>query len=495
MIPSSIALYLSAQIRAIEGLATQQYGFTGEQLMESAGLAAFDVLKSDFPSAKKILIYSGSGNNAGDGYVLARLAHEAGLTVVVRRYKDPSSLPKAANSAATKAEAAGVSCVNADEPTDVQGIDLIVDALMGTGLKGSLSEAMCLAVKEINDFQGPVLSLDIPSGLEADTGVVMGAAVRAQTTITFVGRKLGLMTQDGPDHSGRVLCNDLGLQACLASISPAATILGPPALVSCLPKRPKNCHKNDFGHVLVIGGGLGMPGATCLVSMAALRVGAGLVSIATKPEYAHASLANLPEAMIHGIAKAEDLSPLLEKADVCVLGPGLGEDPWAVSLWQRVMQAQLPMVVDAQALRILAKTSIQGKDWILTPHPGEAASLLACTTQDINAHRYQSLGLLQAKYGGQVVLKGVGSLIRTDEGHTYLCKAGNAGMATAGMGDVLSGVIAGLRAQGLSMGDAAGLGVFLHAVAGDCAAEEKGERGLIAGDLMPYLRLMVNHAH
>lgn len=486
-----LPLFSVAQIRALEQVAIDDLGIPASQLMDRAGLASFKVLKQAFPTAKKIVVFCGSGNNAGDGYVLARLAHESGLNVRIYQYKDMDDLPPTAKEAARSAISTGVPCLSLDE-ADSGDADLIVDALLGIGLNATVSEPLASTINHINASHLPVLSLDLPSGLNADTGQRMGSCVQATTTITFLARKLGMMTADGPDSCGNILCHDLDLGKLVSRMTAAAQVLASDLSLKMLPKRPKNCHKKDFGHVLVIGGTDGMPGSVLLTAQAALRVGAGLVTIATRPQYALAAPAGLHEAMIYGIEEPASLVELLDRATVCVIGPGLGEDEWARALFKKAIASQLPMIIDASALRILSEKPQQDDNWVLTPHPGEAAALLACSLDGISEDRFQAVALLQARYGGQVVLKGVGSLIRTDEPATYLCSAGNAGMATAGMGDVLSGVIAGLAAQHLSLKEAALLGVNLHAMAADMAAEEGGERGMIATDLMPYLRRLVN---
>lgn len=491
MITSSIPLFHTSQIRECEHIAINDLGILETELMAIAGQAAFNALRQLFPSSKNLLVYCGSGNNAGDGYVLAKLAHEAGYPVTIRQYKLPNELPPAARAAAQAALDAGINCQNLHDDISPNA-DLIIDSLLGTGLSGLVNAVMAAAIHQINSSQLPVLSIDIPSGLNADTGCVMGACVRASATITFIACKLGLMTMDGPDHCGKIVYHDLNLANCVAMITPAATSLGTELPVSLLPKRLKNCHKKDFGHVLIVGGGMGMPGSVLLAANAAMRVGVGLVSIATRPEYANAALAHLPEAMIYGIDCASQLRSLLEKSTLCVVGPGLGTDSWAKKLFQLVLASKKPLVIDASALRLLAHAPQQRDNWVLTPHPGEAADLLACSVADIQTDRYHSVVSLQARYGGQVVLKGAGSLVRTAEPATYLCSAGNPGMATAGMGDVLSGVIAGLAAQGLLLADATRLAVSLHARAADRAVEKTGERGLIASDLMSWLRYLVN---
>lgn len=492
MTASKTALYQTAQIRAIELLAINELGVSEDELMARAGSAAFSSLRRLYPAARSMVVFCGSGNNAGDGYVLARLAHEEGYSVVVNQYKTLEELPPAARHAALQALAAGVIFQCIDDPID-SDVELIVDALLGIGLKGPVHGPLASAINQINEARLPVLSLDIPSGLDADTGHIMGVAISASQTLTFIGNKLGLFTANGPDHCGEIICHDLQLEKTIASIQPAATILANDLAQTLLPRRLKNSHKGFFGHVLIIGGNYGMPGSVCMAAKAALRVGAGLVTIATRPEHANQVLPGLPEAMIYGIDEAKELTELVNKATVCVVGPGLGNDEWANALFRATLASQLPMIIDASALALLSENLQQDDNWILTPHPGEAATLLNCKTAEIQKDRYQALIRLQDLYGGNIILKGAGSLIATADSQIYLCKDGNPGMASAGMGDVLTGVIAGLVAQGLLLADAAKLGVLLHAKAGDLAAAAQGERGLIATDLMPYLQQLVNH--
>jgi hydroxyethylthiazole kinase-like uncharacterized protein yjeF len=491
MTSAKIALYQTPQIRFCEKMAIDDLGLSEDELMERAGSNAFSTLTVLHPDVRTIAVFCGSGNNAGDGYVLARLAQEKGYSVVINQYKTIENLPTAARHAALQAVAAGVLCQCLDDPIDSDA-ELIVDALLGIGLKGEVHGPLATAINQMNDSKLPILAIDAPSGLDADTGQVMGVCVRATATVTFIGYKLGLMTLDGPDHCGQIVCHNLQLDKCLAAVEPIAYLLDSHLRKQLLPPRLKNSHKGKFGHVLVIGGNYGMPGAIYMAANAALRVGAGLVTIATRPEHARQVLPQLPEAMLHGVEEIADLLPLIAKATVCILGPGLGEDEWAKALFTSALASQLPMIIDASALRLLAQNPQHDDNWILTPHPGEAANLLHDTTTEIQKDRYQAVIRLQDQYGGNVVLKGAGSLVATDESEVYLCDAGNPGMASAGMGDALSGIIAGLVAQGLLLSDAAKLGVWLHATAGDTAAAEKGERGLLASDLMPQLHHLVN---
>ncbi|MFW2534514.1 MULTISPECIES: NAD(P)H-hydrate dehydratase [unclassified Legionella] len=492
MTTSKVALYQAKHIRLCEEMATNDLGLSEDELMVRAGTSAFSTLSMLYPTVRTLAIFCGSGNNAGDGYVLARLAHKKGYSVVVNQHKTIEDLLPPAARAAAAAIAAGVSCQCLDDAIDPEA-ELIVDALLGIGLQGDVHGPIATAITQINDSGLPVLALDVPSGLNADTGSVKGVAVKANATVTFIAYKLGLMTLDGPDHCGELVCHSLQLESCLVKIKPAAYLLDENLGHALLPRRLKNSHKGHFGHVLVIGGGHGMPGSVYLAANAALRVGAGLVTIATRPEYAGQVLPLLPEAMIYGIEEAVELLPLIARATVCIIGPGLGEDEWAKVLFNQAIASQLPMVIDASALRLLAQNPQHDDNWILTPHPGEAASLLQCSTAEIQKDRYQTILTLQQQYGGNVVLKGVGSMVCTDEPGVYLCADGNPGMASAGMGDALSGVIAGLIAQGLALAEAVKLGVWIHASAADAAAAVMGERGLLASDLMPYLRRQVNY--
>lgn len=485
------ALYQCAQIRLCEQKAIAE-GITEDELMASAGAKAFSCLSQFFPEVKIITVFCGSGNNGGDGYVLARLAHEQGYSVTINQHKSIENLPSAARHAALQALAAGVSFQCLDEPIDSE-VELIVDALLGIGLKGEVQAPLATAINQMNEARLPILSLDIPSGLDADTGASLGHCIRATVTVTFIGYKLGLMTLDGPDHCGEIICQDLNLSKILANINPAAYLLDKHIDYEILQPRLKNCHKGEFGHVLVIGGNYGMPGSVCLAAQAALRVGAGMVTIATRFEHVSGAIALIPEAMIFGVRNGSELDHLLAKATICVIGPGLGDDEWAKELFNKALTSQLPMIIDASALHLLAQNRQYDDNWILTPHPGEAASLLNCTTADIQQDRYQALIRLLDLYGGNVILKGAGSIIGTTEDKIYLCNAGNPGMASAGMGDTLNGVIAGLFAQGISLAEAAKWGVWLHAKAGDDAAEKMGEKGLVASDLLNYLYQRVNN--
>lgn len=370
--------------------------------------------------------------------------------------------------------------------------DVIVDAIGGIGLTETLRSEVSAVIHHMQQAKVPIFSLDIPTGIAADTGQVLGTAVRATATLTFIGLKLGLLTGSGLAYAGEVVVNDLQLPPELfAQVDPIAEKISLQTYAAYLQPRPRDWHKGLSGHVLVIGGEVGYSGAACMAAFAAMRVGAGLVSVATRAASTASMNAICPEIMCHAVEQPQALMPLLAKAKVVILGPGLGQSDWAKKLCEVVYAHNLPLIVDADGLNLLAQTPMQRAQWILTPHPGEAARLLEQTPATIQQDRLQAAQAIQKRYGGICILKGAGSVIATETGLPAICTQGNPGMATAGMGDLLSGVLGGLVAQGVPLQDAAKLGVYLHAAAGDLAAKE-GERGMMAMDLLPYLRRLSN---
>ncbi len=487
------ALYTAAQVRELDRIAIEDRGIRGTTLMQRAGAAVFQLVGARWPRARRIAVVCGPGNNGGDGYVVARLAHAAGLTPVVMSVGATDK---------TKGDAALAhkSCVSARvqihsfQADLLAGIDLIVDAMLGTGLEREVSGAWQEAIEAINQSHVPVLAVDVPSGLHADTGRVMGTAVWAQATISFIGLKPGLFTGAGREHSGEIFFNDLGVPSDIyASVSALAQRLTEKSLNGLLSQRRRDMHKGEAGHVLVIGGDRGMPGAARLAGEAAYRAGAGLVILATHPDHASQISSARPELIVYGVESAEDLRPLLTRADVIAAGPGLGQGEWGNALFGAALDTSIPMVVDADALNGLAADPLMHSDWILTPHPGEAARLLGMSTSEIQADRFAAVRELVASYGGVCVLKGSGTLVASlYDGAVSVCDGGNPGMASGGMGDALTGTIAGLWAQGLSAPDAANLGVWAHATAGDDAAAAAGEIGMLASDLLPFIRARLN---
>lgn len=485
-------LYRAEQVRAMDRFAIGELGIPGSELMRRAGSAAFNALLEHWPAARTLSVVCGSGNNGGDGYVLARLAVEAGWDVRVYPLALPETLQGDALAACLEYQAAGGPLLDF-VPADFEGAQVLVDGLLGTGLDREVTGLYAEVIRGMNRFDGGILALDIPSGLHADTGRTLGEAVKADLTVTFIGLKQGLFTGFGPEHCGKIVFADLDAPSSVrASQPPSAWLL--PTWQTGLPRRARGAHKGNFGHVLVVGGAPGFCGAARMAAESAARIGSGLVSLATHPD--HAALMNIgrPELMCHGVSTAVELRPLLARASVVAVGPGLGlgQAGWGRVLFESVLDSGLPLVVDADALNLLAIAPLKRDDWVLTPHPGEAARLLKTTSAAIQADRFAAISALREKYGGTVVLKGAGTLIMggaTPE--PFVCTQGNPGMASGGMGDVLTGVITGLLAQGLDYATAAKTGVRLHGAAGDKAAED-GERGLLAGDLMPWLRKLIN---
>lgn len=482
-----ITLYRAAQVRELDRIAIQERGIPGFELMSRAGAEVFQRITTQWPNVRSVAVFCGSGNNAGDGYIIAGLALKAGLEVRVYAVSAPEKLVGDALSAYRKYTDDDGSVLPFQAGQAVNA-DVLVDALLGTGLDRPVTGLYAEAIQTINSHSSPVIAVDIPSGLNADTGNLMGCAVKADCTVTFIGLKQGLFTGQAAEYCGEICYAQLGVpEDVFAELEAAATRV----VKTRLPRRDRCAHKGSFGHVLIVGGERGYSGAARMAGEAALRVGAALVSIATRPE--HSGIMNLsrPELMCHGVESAEQLAALLAKAGVVVVGPGLGQSDWAKTLFNAAINAGKPTVIDADGLNLLANAPTAKSGWILTPHPGEAARLLNCSTADIQQDRFAAAASIRANYGGVAILKGAGTLIASEH-QLAISNTGNPGMASGGMGDVLAGVIAALLAQGLSLQDAAQQGVYNHGLAADLAAAKDGERGLLAGDLMPYLRQLVN---
>lgn len=491
------AVYTSEQVRALDRIAVEQFGIPGFELMTRAAHSALDALLRRWPSARALAVFCGAGNNAGDGYVLARLARLRGLGVRVVAVGEPERLRGDAAEAWSQCRAAGVAiCRWPSGPEPAFTADVIVDALLGIGLARELDPVYAAAVGAINESGCPILALDVPSGLDADTGWPRGAAVRADLTITFVGFKQGLFLGVAPDYCGELVFAGLQIpESAAQGLAPRMSRLSPDTLARALPRRPRTSHKAANGRLLLVGGGPGMAGAIRLAAEAALRAGAGLVYVATHPANTATVLAGRPEIICRGVEQPGEIDDLIAAADAIVLGPGLGQSPWAQALWQRVIREARPCVVDADALNLLALRPFVRSRWVLTPHPGEAARLLGSSARAIETDRYARAVDLAGTFRATVVLKGARSLIADlddrNQVSVAVCDRGNPGMATAGTGDVLAGLVGALLAQGREAADAARAGVLLHALAGDDAAAD-GERGMIASDLLPFIRRRAN---
>ncbi|WP_019622687.1 bifunctional ADP-dependent NAD(P)H-hydrate dehydratase/NAD(P)H-hydrate epimerase [Amphritea japonica] len=494
VLPAS--LYTAEQTRALDQTAINS-GVPGFKLMQRAGHAAFDRLRHRWPEACSVTVLCGGGNNGGDGFVVAVLAQRLGMQVQLLCIG-----PEDFSSGLT-GEALQAWNWLLEEQVPYQHYagqpfvgELVIDALLGTGIAGTVRGDFQRAINQLNRTDTPVVALDIPSGLCSDTGAVMGVAVRADMTVTFIGVKRGLLTHQGPEYVGELLFDSLRVSDDVyESVEVAGFITGADDVSHLLPPREETAHKGSCGHVLVVGGDTGMGGAVIMAAQAAGRCGAGLVTVATRTAHLAPLLTRCPEAMAVGVRSGAELDRYIQRADVLVVGPGLGKHAWGEQLLMAALKSEKPLVLDADALNLLGQRGVfgqlKGGNWVVTPHPGEAARLLDCSVADVQADRFAAVVALQSAFGGVALLKGPGSL-SFDGDAIHLNPTGNPGMASGGMGDVLSGVIGALIAQGLSSGDAARLGAWLHGAAADRNAEQKGTRGMQATDLLAQLRLLVN---
>lgn len=532
--PPALPLYTSASVRELDSRlmslsVSPQAG--AWRLMERAGRAMFHHIRQHWPTARELLVYCGSGNNGGDGYVVAAIARQAGWAVQLVQIGDLARATPETLQAIEFANRAGVVAVPFSEHVvSLSGLAIegssqtstcvIVDALVGTGFRGALRGDCARAVDLINDSKWPAMAADVPSGLNADSGVVASSAVRAALTVTVVGRKPGLYTGVAADYVGRVVYEPLAdadewHQASCADTAPYARLVTADLLSEWVPPRARTAHKGNYGQVLVVGGDLGLGGAAILAAQAAARAGAGKVVLMSRHEHLSAMLARQPEVMTAAIvdaaADSATVAAQVKAATVVVLGPGLGQSAWSRALFTAVMKeaagVSVPLVLDADALNLIAENlsaalalanAAHRGSWILTPHPGEAARLLSSTTAEVQRDRYHAVRQLQQLTGGNCLLKGAGSVMAFAQSAVTaadatlpalldVCIEGNPGMASGGMGDILAGIAAGLLAQGLSSADALRAAVCIHARAADLAVTQYGEQGLLASDLLPAL--------
>ncbi len=493
----SSALYKAAEIKQIEQRAAKSSGYALYHLMEQAGMAAWLYILKFWPKANKIAIVCGKGNNAGDGFVLARIAASEGKQVQVLGVDADAEFTGDAKIALQSMNEHGIH-LQAFNKALLSSQELIIDAILGTGFKGMLREPYLQVIETINAFleteRISVFSIDIPSGLGSDTGFANPVAIKATRTLTYIALKAGMVTGHARDYCGKIDLDLLGIdEKCPKHFPLFAWIDSTDQLIHNLPGRSKVSHKGDHGHLLLIGGDYGFGGAILMSAIAAARSGAGMLTILTRDAHVGPILSQCPEAMIRSIEDADDpvLAKILKNVSAVVIGPGLGKEEWGTGLLKIICTTNLSVLVDADALNILALDYFQNKNWVMTPHPGEAGRLLGVETSDIQKDRYLAVSQLQKKYAGVSVLKGAGSLICDQNQRITVCNEGNQGMASAGMGDILSGIIGSLLAQGIEPGLAARTGVALHARAGDIAAK-KGQKGLMATDLIEPLRMLVN---
>lgn len=465
-------------------------------LMQRAGQAAFNQLQQRWPYARKIAVLVGTGNNGGDGYILAGLAKAFGWHVSLGAI-DPD---KELTGNALQAQQDWLTRqgkISLWQDLDLSDFDVIVDAMLGTGLTGEVKVNVAQAIDAINQVNVPVLSIDIPSGLHADLGYPLGTCIQADCTVTFVGKKIGLTSGEGKGYSGQLVFEDLAIgQAFDELVTPIAHLVSYYQLPK-LAKRAEHAHKGHFGRLLCIGANQDMPGSIRMTSEAALRSGAGLVRAYCHPQNGAIIAMGRPELMLC----TDHFDQQLAWASCLALGPGLGQDDWGCELFTQVFDhlklQPKGLVLDADGLNLLALATPQLsrqltlKHAVMTPHPAEAARLLSCSTQEIEHNRLHAVKEIANKYQAVCILKGAGSMI-SDGQHSWICQDGNPGMATGGMGDVLTGIIAALLGQGMSATQAALYGVCLHGAAADRVASQYGQRGMLATDLFTPLRELVN---
>lgn len=497
------------EMAAVDRHAAERCGVPVAALMEEAGrrVAEAAALLLGGLAGRRILLVCGRGNNGGDGYVAARLMREAGAHPLAALAGAPDGLRPDARAARESAARAGVPCVDCPDEAALEalarraaGADLAVDALLGTGFEPPARGVVAAAIRLVNGLALPVLAVDLPSGISADSGRVAGDGVRAAATVTFGYPKRGLVEHPAAGLAGRVWCGDIGFpRETDRLVAGGLNLLTPADLAPHLAPRDPQAHKGTCGHVLLLAGSRGMLGAAVLAAHGALRAGAGLVTVALPASVAPPVLPGLPEAMLLplpddgrgsiGPEAAAALREGLDGVDAVAIGPGISRAASSAVLVAEAMRAvAVPLLIDADALHALAASPSPPPAWragpaLLTPHPGEAGRLLGVGAAAVQADRVEAARRIAARYGAVVALKGARTVVAEPSGKAWINPTGNPGMAAPGMGDVLAGAIGAHLARGIPPIEAALLGVFLHGLAGDLAAAARGPWGLLASEV------------
>jgi len=489
----ALPIYLTADLRAIEQQAAVASGVPG--LMERAGLAAAELARDLLPEGgKSVLVLAGPGNNGGDGFVLARHLKSWWYRVTVVFTAERGKLPADARAAHDAWLAAGGSVLG---EVPEERFDLVVDALFGIGLERDIEGRYAPLIGWINRQPAPVLALDIPSGLHADSGRVLSCAAQAEHTITFIALKPGLLTLDGPDHAGEIHLRDLALEVETLR-APLGRLVSSEVLADVLTPRRRNSHKGTYGSLGIVGGAAGMAGAALLAGRAALQLGAGRVYVGMLDTDAPRVDFALPELMLRQVEEVLALDHL----SCLVVGPGLSQSPQARSAVALALEREVPLVLDADALNLIGAHDAlkevcrtRRAPTLLTPHPAEAARLLQTTTAEIQHDRVAAALQLATHYQGATALKGVGSILAFADGHWAINTSGNPGLASAGMGDVLSGFLGGLIAQGAAAHPALMASVYLHGAAADELLQARdGPLGMSGAEVIQAARGLLNRA-
>ncbi len=518
-----LKLTSAAQMREMDRRTIGDYGVPGIVLMENAALRVVEVMAERFGPlrGKRVTVVCGKGNNGGDGLAIARhLETRLGAQVTVNAVADPEDYAGDAAASYKMARAFGLD-IRHGHPHLASGADVVVDALLGTGITGGVHGRLAGIINAMNDSGRPIVSVDVPSGLDADTGEVEGACVRATLTVTFALPKLGLMVYPGAEYVGELVVADIGMpRTVMAAEDVLVGATEASDVAAWLPVRinGRDSNKGKFGHVTVFAGSAGFAGAPVLTSEAAARAGAGLVTLAVPEKLQDAVMARVsPVVMTRGLAETDagafageavgSALALAAKGTAAALGPGLGgaeDEETRAFVRAFVSRCPVPLVIDADALNCLASEPDRGASavkcrtvpTILTPHPGEMGRLLGTDTQAVQAGRRAAAEQAARAYGCVVLLKGARTLIAAPDGRLAVNTTSNPGMATGGSGDVLSGLLAALLAGGLAAWEAAVAGAYLHGLAGDLAAKAQGgPAGLIATDLVALLPAAIARCH
>lgn len=515
-------LVTAKQMQAMDKETIEGFGIPGRVLMENAGRGAFDFLKELFPDleSKRVSVLAGPGNNGGDGFVVARYLIQMGVKTEVFLFAPRQRISGDALSNLKLLEILVKVCPHGTltDISDLEGLDridknlaqadLMVDALLGTGLTSDVRGFLKMAIDRVNALACKVLSIDIPSGLNADTGFAQGTAIKAHATATFAFAKPGHFLFPGKTLTGRLKIVDIGIPPFIREkFKPGLKVVQHREVARLFPRREPDAHKGDFGHLLVIAGSTGKTGAAALTANGAMAMGAGLVTIGVPASLNPIMEIKVTEAMTFPLEESLEghlsdscfatLKTLAQQKNAMAIGPGLGTDPDTQTLVRRVItELTIPLVIDADGLNALAADPDILKKArspiILTPHPGEMARLCHTTTDETQANRLKAATDFAANYGLILVLKGAPTIIALPGGKTYLCPTGNPGMATAGMGDVLTGMIAALAARGLPLDKAALAGVFIHGLAGDILADQYRGPGFTASDMIRAIPAAIN---